>query len=590
MKKTIKMLIWGLVATILFASCFTGCQLFGNKEEASSEETKEPLVMIENGVSKVKIVYPFESDKQASALAYSIQKKLEAKYNVKVEIEDDFDSDGAISTDDVEILIGNVKRYESALAYSDFKENRGMWLVRTDGNKLVIMANTEEGYARAEEFFEETCLKESGTTFSVAADLVGGKYLSDSPLMEKVVSSYTVVYPQSASTRVKNTANTLKNTLQLYAEENKIVKLSSDLYSTDYEILLGETKRSESKLDEDLFFYDYVIRVVGNKITVNGGSSFAIQNGVNKLISLLSYNELQDEYVYHFDTSLFNPIIYTADEFVPAWTGTISVPDWMTDFDEKLYAITNPKGRPMSMAHRGDTVTYPELSVEGFLSAAMLGADVIEMDMLMTKDNVLVLCHDLNLNRSTNVNALKGKNGLPDSVLASEWTYEQLQQLSLVDSYGNVTQYKMPSYYEILIAMHGRCFISIDPKVNTYTAEDIFEITSETDTVELSIYGMFLNGSEGRPNQTNSWSKVIEYSKAHPEMTRLAGITKKLESYMKISGHVIRSRGWIENKGGENESHSAYLKTWESGTTLVYTDNMPLMSTWIAKYQPDVIP
>lgn len=53
------------------------------------------------------------------------------------------------------------------------------------------------------------------------------------------------------------------------------------------------------------------------------------------------------------------------------------------------------------VAHRGDWRNYPENSLEGFQSAINMGVDIIELDIQMTLDSVLVVCHDPKINRTT---------------------------------------------------------------------------------------------------------------------------------------------------------------------------------------------
>lgn len=52
-------------------------------------------------------------------------------------------------------------------------------------------------------------------------------------------------------------------------------------------------------------------------------------------------------------------------------------------------------------AHRGSKGTYPENSMLAFKKAISVGVDGIELDIHMTKDNVLVVIHDATLDRTT---------------------------------------------------------------------------------------------------------------------------------------------------------------------------------------------
>lgn len=50
--------------------------------------------------------------------------------------------------------------------------------------------------------------------------------------------------------------------------------------------------------------------------------------------------------------------------------------------------------------HRGNRGALPENSLPGFAAAIQAGADMLEMDLQMTKDGVLVIHHDYHLNNT----------------------------------------------------------------------------------------------------------------------------------------------------------------------------------------------
>ena len=56
-------------------------------------------------------------------------------------------------------------------------------------------------------------------------------------------------------------------------------------------------------------------------------------------------------------------------------------------------------------AHRGANVLYPENTMEAFKKAYELGVEWIELDVVQSKDNQLVVSHDANLKRVSGVNA-----------------------------------------------------------------------------------------------------------------------------------------------------------------------------------------
>ena len=58
---------------------------------------------------------------------------------------------------------------------------------------------------------------------------------------------------------------------------------------------------------------------------------------------------------------------------------------------------------PLVIAHRGASGLLPEQTLESYARAIELGADVIEMDLVSTKDGVIIARHDPNLAISTDV-------------------------------------------------------------------------------------------------------------------------------------------------------------------------------------------
>lgn len=62
--------------------------------------------------------------------------------------------------------------------------------------------------------------------------------------------------------------------------------------------------------------------------------------------------------------------------------------------------LIKPGDATQNVAHRGGTRLYPENTLVAFDSAALLGVDVLEMDVHLTKDSVLVTIHDESVDRT----------------------------------------------------------------------------------------------------------------------------------------------------------------------------------------------
>ncbi|NEX64059.1 glycerophosphodiester phosphodiesterase family protein [Noviherbaspirillum galbum] len=90
--------------------------------------------------------------------------------------------------------------------------------------------------------------------------------------------------------------------------------------------------------------------------------------------------------------------------------------------------LTLDGNQPIVIAHRGASAYYPEETKEAYTLAISMGADVIEPDLVMTKDGVLIARHDVTLATSTDVAShpefasrkRAGENGDGEAV-AADW-------------------------------------------------------------------------------------------------------------------------------------------------------------------------
>lgn len=81
---------------------------------------------------------------------------------------------------------------------------------------------------------------------------------------------------------------------------------------------------------------------------------------------------------------------------------------------------------PAIIAHRGASSWAPEGTKAAYELAAAMGADYLEVDLQRSKDGVIVVFHDTNLQRTTDVEQVFPKQ--KDDLLGA-FTYAQLQQL-----------------------------------------------------------------------------------------------------------------------------------------------------------------
>ena len=97
---------------------------------------------------------------------------------------------------------------------------------------------------------------------------------------------------------------------------------------------------------------------------------------------------------------------------------------FMPDAPSKPY-YQNVNG-PLVIAHQGGNGLWPGDTMYAFERAVKLGADVLEMDAHITKDNQIVLMHDEKVDRTTN-----------GTGLIEEMTLEELKQLDAAYRWSN---------------------------------------------------------------------------------------------------------------------------------------------------------
>ncbi len=73
-----------------------------------------------------------------------------------------------------------------------------------------------------------------------------------------------------------------------------------------------------------------------------------------------------------------------------------TAPEQSPTIDELLAA-----GKPLSIAHAGGEVDYPHSTLFGYGESVKAGADVLEMDVQLSKDGTLMIIHDLTVDRTT---------------------------------------------------------------------------------------------------------------------------------------------------------------------------------------------
>jgi len=105
-------------------------------------------------------------------------------------------------------------------------------------------------------------------------------------------------------------------------------------------------------------------------------------------------------------------------------------------------------------AHRGASSVAPENTISAFDKAIEFGADGIELDVQSTKDDSVIVMHDLTVDRTTN-----GKGYVKDL------TYEYIRSLDAGGWFStSFTGEKVPTLSEVLEKFYGKILLIIELK------------------------------------------------------------------------------------------------------------------------------
>lgn len=92
--------------------------------------------------------------------------------------------------------------------------------------------------------------------------------------------------------------------------------------------------------------------------------------------------------------------------------------------------------RQIVIAHRGASGYLPEHTNEAKVAAFMMGADYLEQDLVLTKDNVPIVLHDIHLDEVTNVAQVFPNRNRPDSrFYAIDFALDEIKKLRVTERF-----------------------------------------------------------------------------------------------------------------------------------------------------------
>jgi glycerophosphoryl diester phosphodiesterase len=139
---------------------------------------------------------------------------------------------------------------------------------------------------------------------------------------------------------------------------------------------------------------------------------------------------------------------------------------------------------PVIIGHRGCRAKYPENTPASFSAAMVVGADMIELDVTLSKDRKVVVIHDDTLNRTT--------SGFGPVHQATLQELKRLDAGSWFDP--RFSGESLPTLEEVLILAGGKILINVEIKSSAWES-GFPEDAIERQVVDLIIQHNLLNSS-----------------------------------------------------------------------------------------------
>lgn len=294
-----------------------------------TEPTQAPdnyIVLAEYEVANYRVVY--EKD-LASAVTKKITQNLDTlKTKIGVTMESVSDEALPEPTDMPEILIGETNREESKLATAKLRSGEYTIEYNKDTKNVVIAGGSASALGTAIDTFFKKNIENNKRYLAVPNTYSVEKFL-DFPIQSVTIDGvplqeYTVVYPKGADSVTKYAAQNLVD----YVQNNMGVKLAMNddgKAEKQYEILIGTTNRSESKVSTSMKEGQYVLMQKSEKIVMQGNgiyvgaavgafvSKYLPSNGNKKQIEIKNLPTSSAAQTYKFPATYTNAVIMIGD-------------------------------------------------------------------------------------------------------------------------------------------------------------------------------------------------------------------------------------------------------------------------------------
>lgn len=262
---------------------------------------------------------------------------------------------------------------------------------------------------------------------------------------------------------------------------------------------------------------------------------------------------------------------------------------------QELYRFLkwSPENRfPLISAHRGGPMPgFPENCIETFNNATTYNPMVIEFDIAYSKDSVMVIMHDDNLDRTSTGKGLIGN-----------YTYEELQSFNLKDNEGKETSFKIPTLDSVLSWSKGKVLLTIDLKKGVSYAKVIEKVRQYQ--VESNAILITYNANQAEEVHRLAPDLMISASvQKQSELKRLnalgipdnrivafVGVSapdKELYQFLHARGitTILGTMGNIDKSAIASPARNIYYHLVNNGADILSGDNIPQAAEQLDKFR-----
>lgn len=275
-----------------------------NSDSGQGSETEAPddsdgmLTLVEDGKVKYTIILPILATDEEKAFAASFKDAFKEATGLNIKVGDDYiTSNQKHDPNKPEILVGRTNYEESSEAYSGVRYHD--YKIKTVGKKLVIAAYTADKFDAVLSYLKENVLSQSKGTGDSAGLSVefSEKFVSDGNYSVKSwdiagnsLEKYRFVYENALILdSLKKMRTELAELTGYYLD---IVEDSKSKASdSEFEILFGDTDRTESSNMQKPGYLEYVYKTVGNKLVIKTGGTHSLNKAIESFVKDYTENK-----------------------------------------------------------------------------------------------------------------------------------------------------------------------------------------------------------------------------------------------------------------------------------------------------------